>query len=75
MNGFSILTVQDVAKVLRISIALAYRLVSDGQLPGIKFNRTVRVRQEDLENFIQRNLTIPSKQNDGTNSLISNVGK
>jgi len=42
-----------------------YRLkvrVSDGQLPVVRFCRTIRVRSEDLENFIQHNMTKPLVQ-------------
>jgi len=52
----TLLTAKDVAQILRISKALAYRLVTDGQLPAVKFGRTVRVRQEDLQAFVTRNL-------------------
>jgi len=50
-----LLTAKDVAKILKVSKALAYRLFSDDQLPAVRFGRTVRVKPEDLEEFIQRN--------------------
>jgi excisionase family DNA binding protein len=53
----SLLTAKDVALTLKISNALAYRLIQEGQLPAVKFRRTVRVRQDDLEVFIQKNVT------------------
>ena len=42
----------DVAIILNISRALAYRLLAEGTIPSIRFGRTVRVRPEDLEKFI-----------------------
>lgn len=76
MNEFSLLTAQDVAKVLHVSVALAYRLITEGQLPGVRFGRTVRVRPEDLENFIQNNMTNSSHQNGvGNFGLFSNTQK
>jgi excisionase family DNA binding protein len=42
----------DVAIILNISRALAYRLLAEGAIPSIRFGRTVRVRPEDLEKFI-----------------------
>ena len=42
-----------------------YRLkvmVSDGQLLSVRFGRTVWVRPEDLEHFIQHNMTKPLAQ-------------
>jgi len=46
-----------VAEILGISKALAYRLISQGSLSGVRFGRTVRVRPEDIEKFILDNLT------------------
>ena len=34
----------DVAEMLNISKSLAYRLLQQGQIPTVRFNRTVRVR-------------------------------
>ena len=44
----------DVARRLNISKSLAYRLLEQGQIPTVRFNRTVRVRQADLEAFVGR---------------------
>jgi len=42
----------EVAAILCISKALAYRLLSEGAIPSVRFGRTVRCRKEDLETFI-----------------------
>ncbi len=47
------LTAKDVANTLKISKALAYRLLSQGHIPSIKFGKTVRVSRQALEAFIQ----------------------
>jgi excisionase family DNA binding protein len=47
----------EVAEILGISKALAYRLISQGSLPALKFGRTIRVRNCDLERWILDNLT------------------
>jgi excisionase family DNA binding protein len=52
-----LLRANDVAKILNISRALAYRLIQEGKIPSVRFNTSVRVRQQDLERFIQDNLT------------------
>jgi excisionase family DNA binding protein len=50
---------KEVAELLRVSKALAYRLMSQGDIPTIHISRkTVRVRQEDLEQFIAKNLAV-----------------
>ena len=48
------LTAVDIARILRISKALAYRLIAKGEIASIRFGKTVRVRQEDLETFLSR---------------------
>jgi excisionase family DNA binding protein len=52
----------EIAQILKISKALAYRLMAQGQINSIRFGRVVRVRLEDLEDFIQRNMTKPLVQ-------------
>jgi excisionase family DNA binding protein len=49
------LTGKEVAAILKISKALAYRLIAEGEIPSIRFRRTVRVKQEALDEFIQKN--------------------
>ena len=46
-----------IAERLNISLALAYRLMQSGDIPTIRFNRTVRVRVIDLERFIKEHTT------------------
>ena len=57
MIATPLLSAKDVARVLKISPALVYKLVSDGQLGAVKFNRSVRISEESLSAFIQRNMT------------------
>ena len=47
-----------VAEILNISRAAAYNLMKRGQLTSVRFGRLVRVRPEDLEDFIVSNLSI-----------------
>lgn len=46
----------EIALFLNISKAYAYRLIAEGQIPAVRFGRTVRVRQIDLEQFIEHKL-------------------
>jgi len=48
-----LLRADQVALRLNISRALAYQLMQIGEIPTIRFNRTVRVRELDLDRFIQ----------------------
>lgn len=47
-----LLKAEQVAERLRISRALAYRLMQTGEIPTVRFSRTVRVSEADLEAFI-----------------------
>ena len=47
-----LLKADEVAKYLRLSKAGAYRLMYTGEIPVIRFGRSVRVREEDLDHFV-----------------------
>lgn len=55
-QNITLLRANEVARVLNISRALAYRLMQTGKIPTVRINRSVRVRREDLESNIQNNL-------------------
>lgn len=55
-----LLRANQVAKRLNVSLAMAYHLMQCGDIPTIKFNRTVRVREIDLEKFVERHLNSPT---------------
>ncbi len=54
------LTATDVALRLKISRALAYRLLASGEISAVRFGRTVRIRESDLEEFIRAHSSDPS---------------
>ena len=58
MYNTNFLTGKEIAAILKISKALAYRLIANGEIPSIRFGRTVRVRIEDLNRFIAKNSTV-----------------
>lgn len=43
----------DVANLLGISRSLAYRMMRTGEIQAIRFGRSIRVRPEALERFLQ----------------------
>ena len=51
-----ILTAGEVAKILRISKSKVYRMMQQGEIPSVKFDRTSRVRHQDLDAFIQNHV-------------------
>ena len=48
-----LLNAQDVAAALNIGLSTVYQLVERGELPSIRIGRSVRIRPEDLEKFIE----------------------
>lgn len=50
------LTGEEIAKILHVSRAYGYQLMRQRMIPTVKIGRSVRVRQEDLEQFISTNL-------------------
>ena len=56
INDFHLLTIQEVADLLRVSRAMAYNLVQSGEIRSVHIRSSRRVRQRDLEEFIEFNL-------------------
>jgi excisionase family DNA binding protein len=52
----TLLTAKDVAKILCVSKAKIYYLISRKQIPHIRLQRNVRIRPSDLEKWIESNL-------------------
>jgi excisionase family DNA binding protein len=48
-----LLNAQDVATALKMGLSTVYQLVVRGELPSIRIGRSVRIRPEDLEKFIE----------------------
>lgn len=49
-----IMTVNDVAQYLKISVITTYRLVQEGKIPAFKVGRSWRVKRSDLDDFIEK---------------------
>jgi len=50
-----LLTAPEVARILNVSKGAAYKLIQLKQIPSIRINRNVRVKEEDLMEFINQN--------------------
>jgi len=48
-----LLNAQDVAAALNMGLSTVYLLVERGVLPSIRIGRSVRIRLQDLEKFIE----------------------
>jgi excisionase family DNA binding protein len=51
-DGF--LTVREVADALRVSTMTVYRLIKDGQLPSTRVGKGYRIRERDLDRYLER---------------------
>ena len=66
MLSKKLLTMKRVANILDISDSFAYKLGREGQLPVVRLGRSVRVRESDLAQFINKqtvgeNANVPEK--------------
>lgn len=48
---------EEVADILQISRSMAYTIMKRGDLPTVRIGTSVRVRPEDLDKFIQDNVS------------------
>ncbi|GAA6205383.1 helix-turn-helix domain-containing protein [Thalassotalea sp. SU-HH00458] len=49
-----ILTLKEVASYLKLAEKTAYRLASEGKLPGFKVGGSWRFKAEDIEHWIEK---------------------
>ena len=52
-DGSLVLTVEEAARILRVSRAFAYELLNRGELPCIRLGRRILVPRRALERFIE----------------------
>ena len=57
MNTNYLLTVDDIAAKCRVSKQSVYKAIHQGQLPSQRFGRSVRVSQQDLDQYLTRERT------------------
>jgi len=49
----TLLTVREVAAAMRVSTMTVYRLIRSGALPAIRVGKHFRIRESDLEHYLQ----------------------
>jgi excisionase family DNA binding protein len=58
-----LLKTDEVADILQVSRSFAYQLMQRGEIPSVRIGNAVRVRPEDLQNYISekalRTPTVP----------------
>jgi excisionase family DNA binding protein len=60
-NTTKFLTVPEVAEALQVSQRTVFRWMSEGWLPAIRVGKVTRIRQSDLEAFLQAHVTTESR--------------
>ena len=58
------LKVAEVAQIAQVSLSQIYALVKNGSLKAVKFGAAIRIRREDLEEFIRIHQTDSQIQDD-----------
>ena len=57
--GDQLLTVGEVASLMRVSNMTVYRLIKAGQLGAIRVGKNYRIRQSDMERYLdQRSINV-----------------
>lgn len=51
-NVAPLLTVVEVAEILRVSTMTVYRLIKAGSMPALRVGKNYRIREHDLEEFL-----------------------
>jgi excisionase family DNA binding protein len=59
-----LLTVAEVAEMLRVSTMTVYRLIRTGELPAVRIGRSYRVREPDLEAYLESQVVEPDRAGD-----------
>jgi len=58
----NLLTAEDAARILCIGVSTVYLLLQRGELTPVRIGRSVRVRPEDLEKFIESKTGTPGPE-------------
>lgn len=59
MTSPALLTVAEVAELFRVSSMTVYRLIRNGELPAVRVGRSYRVRDDDLQSYLQAQVVDP----------------
>jgi excisionase family DNA binding protein len=60
-----LLTVNEVAGILRVSNMTVYRLVKSGQISAIRVGKNYRIKESNVNDYLLRGTTKPEKPEGG----------
>jgi excisionase family DNA binding protein len=52
-----LLTVNEVADLLRVSRMTVYRLIKEGQMKALRVGRSYRLREDDVDEYLSKRYT------------------
>jgi excisionase family DNA binding protein len=52
-----LLTVNEVADLLRVSRMTVYRMIKDGEMPAVRVGRGYRLREDDVDTYLSDRYT------------------
>jgi excisionase family DNA binding protein len=61
MTAPRLLTVAEVADLFRVSSMTVYRLIRHGELAAVRVGRSYRVREQDLQAYLQAQVVDPEE--------------
>ena len=59
MRSSGWLSTTDVRQRLGITLRTLYRLIDEGQIPAYKIGRVIRMKEEDIDAFLERSRIAP----------------
>ena len=54
ISGVTVLTVAEVASMMRVSKMTVYRLVHSGELPAVRVGRSFRVPEDEVNEYLRK---------------------
>lgn len=61
MNNLEVLTIREIAEYLKLAEKTAYRLASEGKLPGFKVGGAWRFRKSEVDRWIDHQEKVAKK--------------
>ena len=61
-TGFELLSIPDVCQELRMGKSWVYRKLKSGEIPSIKLGHNIKIKREDLEQYLENQRYQPSSE-------------
>ena len=61
-RGFELLSIPEVCRALGMGKSWTYRRIRSGEIPSVKLGRAIKVRREDLEEYLQSHRYRPEEK-------------